>query len=299
MLEVSELTFGFGRRHGRPGASSPTLDRISFNAQPGQISVLLGPNGCGKTTLIRCLQGRLRPQCGDASWQGRTLFDMSCVQIAQTMALVPQEHTPLFPYTVQEIVVMGRTPYLPPWQPPSERDLAAAEEAMALVGISHLSQRPYTEISGGERQLVLLARAVAQGTPLLVMDEPTAHLDFKNQHLVLQVMRGLARRRQITVLVTLHDPNLAFTYADHIILLASGKVIAQGSPEQVMTEQNLSQAYDCPIQVVSLSGPPHLPPAKPIESLPLDQAWLQTRAPQAVTIGPRSTAIERYITVAK
>lgn len=299
MLEVSELTFSFGRRHHRAGASPLTLDQVSFKARSGQISVLLGPNGCGKTTLIRCLQGRLRPQSGDATWQGRTLLTMSHVQVAQTMALVPQEHSPLFPFTVLEMVVMGRTPYLPPWRPPSASDLTAAEEAIALVGISHLSQQPYTEVSGGERQLVLLARAVAQGTPLLVMDEPTAHLDFKNQHLVLQIMRSLARQRQITVLLTLHDPNLAFAYADQIILFAAGKVVAQGRPEQVMTQQNLSQTYNCPIQVISLSSPPHQFPAKPIESLPLDQAWLQTRAPQAITIGPRSTAMERYITVAK
>jgi iron complex transport system ATP-binding protein len=156
---------------------------------------------------------------------------------------------PIFAYNVFEVVLMGRTPYLGLLGVPGRADRAIAEEAIEMVGLTGLRERPYTDLSGGERQLTLIARGLAQQTDVLLLDEPTAHLDPRNQHLVLETVSRLAGQR-VSFVISSHDPNSALLYADHVMVLHSGRVVAQGSPEQVLTEDILSQSYNMPVEVI-------------------------------------------------
>jgi iron complex transport system ATP-binding protein len=234
---VSNLCFRHARSH------QQVLSDVSFRAEPGTVSVILGPNGSGKTTIFKCMAGLWKAQSGAVSYEDGNLLALPTWKRARLMAVVPQEHEPPFPYTVEQIVEMGRTAYIGAFSSPSKCDLEIADQAMRMLGIEHLRQKSYTKISGGERQLALVARAIAQQTPLLMLDEPTSHLDFRNQQMVLSKVRAIAREKNLTVLCTLHDPNLALLYADHVIILKQGRVHIQGTPQHVITEELLAEVY--------------------------------------------------------
>ena len=170
---------------------------------------------------------------------------------ARLLAVVPQEHAPPFPYTVLEAVLMGRAPYVGPYASFSREDQQKALHALDAVGISALADRPYTGISGGERQLTLIARALTQETPILLLDEPTSHLDFRNQHKVLEMVGRISSREGLTVLMTLHDPNLAACFAHRVVLLKAGEMMAEGTPAEVLTERHLERLYDIGIGIAS------------------------------------------------
>jgi iron complex transport system ATP-binding protein len=243
MIGVEKLTF----RH-RHAAEAVVRD-ISFTVDKGTFTALLGPNGCGKTTLFKCIAGLWRPESGRVILDGHDISTLSYRKRASLLSMVPQEHVPPFPYSVCEAVLMGRAPHIPMYSAPAAKDEKAAMSALDAVGISHLGSRSYTRISGGERQLVLIARALAQEAPLVLLDEPTSHLDFRNQHLVLETMHRVAAEKGLTVLTTLHDPNLAASFARRIIMLRDGMVIADGEPEHVMTETNLVRLYNTGIGI--------------------------------------------------
>jgi len=243
MIRVDSLTF----RH--PQTPDPVVRGVSFEVPEGKLAVLLGPNGSGKTTLFKCIAGLWRPETGQVMFDGRDIVHMSHRQRAAMLAVVPQDHTPPFPYTVSEAVLMGRAPHIGPYAAPAATDEEVAHNALLSVGIEHLAGRCYTRISGGERQLVLIARALAQEAPLLLLDEPTSHLDFRNQHLVLETVRRVAAEKCLTVLMTLHDPNLAAFFAHQVIMLKAGGIVADGPPQQVLTETNLGRLYDIGIGV--------------------------------------------------
>ena len=248
MLDIQRLSF----RH--PGAGTDILKGIDFRMHEGRMTTLLGPNGSGKTTLFKCISGLWQPREGAILFGGKDMTALSSEQRAGIIAIVPQEHEPPFPYSISDVVLMGRAAHISMFSSPSKQDVLKSDEAMETVGIFHLKERPYTKISGGERQLVLIARALAQETPILILDEPTSHLDFRNQILILTKVREIARRRGLTVLMTLHDPNLAMLFSDDVVMINEGTVMSCGLPGEVITADNLKRMYGINVAVISHNG---------------------------------------------
>jgi len=239
---VEDLSFSYGYGF--------ELRDISLRVKSGSIVTLLGPNGSGKTTLLKCINALLKPKTSCVYVDGKDVLKMKESELAKLMGYVPQSHSPVFPYTVLDVVLMGRTSYLNIFQQPSRADIDKAEEALKSVGLYSLRNRPYTEISGGERQLVLIARALAQEPKVILLDEPTAHLDFKNQFKVLRVIREVARKRDVAVIMSLHDPNLAYLFSDVIALMKDGRIIACSDPNSVITRENIRAVYGIDAEIV-------------------------------------------------
>lgn len=216
----------------------------------GEVLALLGPNGGGKTTLLKTMLGLLPPQAGEVQLDKRSLSDYSARERARLIAYVPQSHVATFAFTVETIVLMGRTAHGDLFSRPTTADRAIAIQALERFGISHLRGRPYTMISGGERQLVLLARALAQEPRFIVLDEPTASLDFGNQGKVMGEIRKLAASGH-GVLFTTHDPNHAMRAADRVYLLRDGARIGDGATGAVLTRDQLEALYGAPVDLIS------------------------------------------------
>jgi iron complex transport system ATP-binding protein len=216
----------------------------------GEVLALLGPNGGGKTTLLKTLLGILPPRAGEVRYDGRSLAATSIRDRARLLAYVPQSHVATFAFPAETVVLMGRTAHGNLFSRPSAKDRAIARAAMERFGIVPLAERPSTMISGGERQLVLLARALAQEPRFVVLDEPTASLDFGNQGKVMREIRVLASLGH-GVLFTTHDPNQALRFADRALLLRQGARIAEGQVQTVLTGANLEALYDAPIMTLT------------------------------------------------
>lgn len=257
ILSVRNLLFGY-----HPG--QPVLQSVHFALQPGRIAVILGANGAGKTTLLSLLLGWLTAWSGEIELHGAPLRQLSSRERGRRMALVPQsEHTP-FDYTVLEYVLMGRAPYLPPLGMPTAVDVEIVHRALEQVGIDALAGRPVPQLSGGERQLMLLARALAQISPangpppdnlppLLLLDEPTAHLDLHNKSRLIAIMRRL-REAGVTLLMTNHEPDVALAVADDALLMAAGAAPQFGPVDQILTADALSRLYQLPIRLIEVEG---------------------------------------------
>ncbi len=243
-LTVEDLAFGY------PG--KPVGRDVSFALDGGEVLCLLGPNGGGKTTLFKTILRLLAPQHGRVAVDGAPVAGWSRRDLARVFGYVPQAQLGVFPFTVLEMVLMGRTAHVGPFSTPSRRDRQVAEEMLALLGIGHLGARPYTEISGGERQLTLIARALAQQPAILVMDEPTASLDFGNQVRVLGEIAQLARRG-IAVMLSTHDPDHAFLCAHRVALLHEGRLARLGAPEEVITRESLHAVYGVEVTVLEIA----------------------------------------------
>jgi iron complex transport system ATP-binding protein len=248
MLSAERLAFGF------PGRTVGA--EIDFGLAPGEVLCLLGPNGGGKTTLIRTLLGLLAPHAGLVRLNERALKEHTRKEIAQLVGYVPQAHAGAFAYSVSDMVLMGRTAHMGLFASPSAADRDAAARAIRTLGIGHLADRPFTEISGGERQLALVARALAQEPRVLVMDEPTSSLDFGNQVRVLGHVRRLAAQG-IAVLMSSHQPDHALQCADRALLLADGKAIALGAPREVITPDTLRRLYGVNVRIVATADGAH------------------------------------------
>jgi len=227
----------------------PVLHDVSLSLAEGDVLFLLGRNGSGKTTLLSCLSGIQRPSHGDVLLDGRSLHTYNASERARRIGLIPQLHTPAFAYSVREMVLMGRAPHLSLFGAPSAADRAIADEALENVGLHDLRERPYTEISGGERQLALIARGLAQKCDILLMDEPSAHLDLSNQHRVLEMVDQLARQG-LSFIISSHAPNNALSYASRVLLLHRGKVLGYGPPQETLTEALLSKAYGLHTEII-------------------------------------------------
>lgn len=240
-LSAENLAIGYGRTTVGAG--------ISLELAPGETLCLLGPNGGGKTTLFKTLLGLLPPQAGRVAYDGEDLSSWSRKRLAQTVAYVPQAHVAFFPFAVREVVLMGRAARIGLFEMPGVADRVAAERALESLGIGHLAERTYTELSGGERQLVLIARALAQEPKVLVMDEPTASLDLGNETGVLEQVRALSASGLAVVLST-HDPDHAFLCADRVALLHRGGLVALGTPDETVTPERLERLYGVAVSVV-------------------------------------------------
>lgn len=244
MLEARALSIGHGRL--------PLGEGIALTVSAGDILCLLGPNGCGKTTLFRTLMGLLPALSGEVLLAGRPITAMTRAEIARAIAYVPQAHAPPFPFEVLEVVLMGRTARLGAFAQPGRSDRRAALAALDRLGIADLARRDYSRLSGGQRQLVLIARALAQEAALIVMDEPTASLDFGNQAQVLAQVEALARDVSSDgrgIILSTHDPDQAFALDARVLMMRRGGLFADGPARDVLTETNLSQVYGLPVTV--------------------------------------------------
>lgn len=227
--------------HSRYG-SREVLRGVSLRVNPGTICGLLGPNGSGKTTLFRCCLNFHGASSGDILMDGSSTLRLPPPLLAKKVSYVPQEHRMAFPFPVRDVVRMGRTPRMSGLFRPGKKDDEITERALACVGIQHLADQPCNRLSGGQRQLALIARAVAQEAPLMLLDEPTSALDFQNQLEVWKTLRSVAERG-VTVVVCCHDPNHILWFCDQTVLLKDGQLLDSGSPEKVMTEDALAELY--------------------------------------------------------
>lgn len=221
---------------------------IAFAVRPGEALCLLGPNGCGKTTLFKTLLGLIPPRGGRVTLDGEDIARWPRRRLARAVAYVPQAQAALFPFTVAEMALMGRAARVGLFASPGAADHAAVSAALASLGIEGLAERVATELSGGERQLALIARALAQEPQVLVMDEPTASLDLGNETRVLERVRGL-KARGLAVVLSTHDPDHAFLVADRVALMAKGGIVALGPPEETITPDRLRALYGVPVAV--------------------------------------------------
>jgi iron complex transport system ATP-binding protein len=244
-IEVQNLSFGYQGKH-------DLLQNISFSAAKGEVICLLGPNGTGKTTLLRCLLGINQPASGSILIDGRDAQSMAHKEKFRHMAYVPQNTTVAFSYTVSDLVFMGRHPHVDYFSNPSDQDVAITVKALEQLNIAHLADRYFDELSGGERQMVLIARALAQQAELLIMDEPTSALDYGNQVKILKLIQALSRAGY-TVIMSSHYPSHAFLVANKVLLMRNGKLLDSGHPDQVVTAENLTQLYSTEIRVAMIS----------------------------------------------
>jgi iron complex transport system ATP-binding protein len=225
------------------------LDGIDLRASPGEVVGLVGPNGSGKSTLIKTLSGVLDGYSGSARVGGREVRELPRAELARRLAVVPQEPTFGFPFTALEVVLMGRHPHLAGLAFESERDLALAREALERCGVSHLARRAIQELSSGERQRVVFAKALAQQPGALLLDEPASFLDIRHQVKLYEIVRERAHERGGTVLTVLHDLNLAAEYCDRIYLIREGRVEAEGPTAEVFTYANLTRVFETEVYV--------------------------------------------------
>ncbi len=222
---------------------TPVLEDVSLEVVGGEILGIVGPNGSGKSTLLKCINQALRPQAGTVLLDGSDLSALTRREIAQLVGVVPQDAGVGFPFTVLDLVLMGRTPHLGPLDMEGPEDLGAAERAMRATGVDHLADRLVNEVSGGERQRVIIARTLCQQTQVLLLDEPTLHLDINHQLEVLELIQGLAAERDLVVVMATHDLGMASRYCDRLLLLDDGRVEATGIPTEVLSPENLRRVY--------------------------------------------------------
>ncbi|MCP3425362.1 ABC transporter ATP-binding protein [Rothia sp. AR01] len=246
MIRADGVGYSYG---GRPALREATLE-----TSPGRVLGLIGPNGSGKTTLLRLLHGGLAPASGTVTVDGADLAALAPRELARSVAVVVQEGEGPSGLSVAEMVLLGRSPHLGALQREGREDRRIAEESLRRVGALGLAARPFAGLSGGERQRVLIARALAQRTEHLLLDEPTNHLDVRFQHEVLGLVRGLGA----TVVVVLHDLNLAARYCDDVVLLDAGRVVARGTPAEVLVPERLEGVYRIGVRRVELDGQLHL-----------------------------------------
>ncbi|HPG58932.1 MAG TPA: ABC transporter ATP-binding protein [Candidatus Wallbacteria bacterium] len=246
IMEAEDISFSYGGRH--------VLKNISLNIHAGEVLSILGPNGAGKTTLLNCLLNFVKPVGGRIKLKGKPAEEYKRRDFCRIVSFVPQMHRPVFDYTVEEIVLMGKNPHLEGCAAPSKKDRAEALAALAELNIEHLRDARYTKISGGELRLALIARAIVQATEMIFLDEPAAHLDLKNQLGIMRVIRGLAAVKKMAAVMVVHDPDHALAYSDRALLLKDGLSVAAGAPSETITSENLMSVYGVDAAIVEFEG---------------------------------------------
>lgn len=251
LLSAEKLSFSY--------ADAPTLSEIDFALDGGALRALLGPNGSGKTTLLKLLTGILTPMRGRVRYQDIDLKKIARREIARHIALVPQELNLQFGFTVGQMVMLGRTPHTSAFGGATKKDHAVVEEMLELTEIGEFRERVVTELSGGEQQRVVIAMALAQEPDVLLLDEPTVHLDINHQIEILELVRKLNRERGLTVLATMHDLNLAALYFDDLVLLEHGRIVAQGTPETVLNAAQIRNVFHANVLIQPHPTQEHTP----------------------------------------
>ncbi len=247
ILSLSNLRFGYDK------SSLAVLHGVSLEVPPGTVTAILGPNGAGKTTLLRIILGLLAPQSGHIAIDGKPQTSYSRRQMSRLIGLVPQSEYIPFDFSVLEFTLLGRAPYLGPLEMPGEEDREIARQALRAIGLEHLQDRPAPLLSGGERQLAMVARALAQKPRILLLDEPTSHLDLSNRDRILGVLRALTNDG-VTTIFTTHDPNLVAATADFVVLMRQGALLAAGAVATTLTADKLSATYGIPVHVIRWDG---------------------------------------------
>lgn len=240
-IDVKNLNYDYG--------DFPALKNLTFSVTTGDFFIIIGPNGSGKTTLMKVMAGLLKSQVDELEILNRPMDHYSRKALAQTIAFVPQMIPVDFPFTVTEIVLMGRSPYLGMLGLEQEKDLRIATQALSFTGVEHLAHRKLDQLSGGEQQRVFVAKAICQEPEIILLDEPTASLDLAHQVRLMDLMEKLKNERGITVVMVSHDVNLAAMYGDRLLLLNKGEMVRLGNPGEVLTFQTLEQVYGCTLLV--------------------------------------------------
>ena len=246
-LRFKEVNFRFTK------FDKEVINNISLEIEAGKVTAILGPNGAGKTTLLYLALGWLRTQGGSVLLANRPVNSHSNRERGQWMSLVPQKEQLSFEYSLIEYVLLGRSPYLNPLQVPGFEDYRIAAHTLEQVGLSEIKNKAITTLSGGERQLLLVARALAQQPRIFLLDEPTAHLDLKNKRKIMNLLHEL-RSRGKTIILTTHEPEVTASIADTVVLMNEGNVIESGPLDQVLTGEKLSTTYGTPIRVIEVEG---------------------------------------------
>lgn len=256
VIQVKNASFGYGIK--------PVFSNLSFAVEKGCVYCIVGPNGCGKTTLLDCILGLLKVNAGDILIDKINNREIKPRQLAEMVAYIPQLHQRAFPYLVKEVVLMGRAHKTSLFSSPTQEDQDIAKQAMEKVGILHLSDQPYTQISGGQCQLVMIARALAQQPEVIVMDEPTSHLDFKNELILLETILDLVRNQNISIVMATHFPNHAFFFEANNIpttlaLMNHGTFEQVGKPTEVLSEENVRSIYGIQTKLLIHEGEGQMP----------------------------------------
>ena len=255
-LKIQGLNFGYDSRL--------VLKDINLEVEKGEILTLVGPNGSGKTTLLRCIMRIFAPDKGYILINGKQISKIKRRELAKRMAYVPQSEINSFPTTVFDTVLMGRRPYLN-WNP-GVKDFKMVSDVLHLLGLKEFALRDLNELSGGEKQKVLIARAIAQEPEIMLLDEPTSNLDLRYQLEVLEVVKNLAKEKAISVIMAMHDLNLASRYSDRLAMLKDGKIFSMGTPKQVITSENVKLVYGVEVSIYNQSQTPYVVAKKPLTS---------------------------------
>ena len=245
LFEVKNISFDYD--------GEEIFSDISFSIEKGDVLCILGPNGTGKTTLIKCLNGLHEIKSGEILINGKNIKKLSFKQISKHIGYIPQAHTPSFPFKVLDVVLMGRAPYLNLTDFPKDEDKKIALDALKTLGIDDLKDKEYTNLSGGERQLVFLARVLCQKPDILILDEPTSHLDFGNQIKLLEIVDNLAKGG-LSIIMSSHFPDHAFLSSTKVAIMKDKKFIDFGTPDDVVTESNLRKAYSIDVKLIELDN---------------------------------------------
>lgn len=241
LLNVEGLNFSYGDKE--------ILKNVTFSVEEGSICGILGQNGTGKTTLLKCIQGILIPQNGKVLINNNSLYDMNYKERARNISVVPQQINIIFSYTVLDVILMAKVSKLNFFESPKKQDKEEAKDILRSLKIVHLWDKKFNELSGGEKQMVLIARAMYQDTPIILLDEPTSHLDYRNQITIMEIIKKIVKSKKITAVINIHDPNLALNYCDDILMIKHGSVLMKGKSEDTIREKYLSNLYDMPISI--------------------------------------------------
>jgi len=256
-LTINNLSFSY--------SSSPVLKGVDLALDLGEVLGIVGPNGSGKSTLLKCINRILKTKGNTVFVDGKDINKLNLKELSKIMGYVPQSSVSVFPFTVFDIVMMGRTPYIH-WSP-SEQDYEIVAETLNFLGLSDLAMRHFNELSGGEQQKVIIARALAQQPKILLLDEPTSNLDIKHQLEILCILKDLAQSKHCSIIVAMHDLNMASRFSDKMLMLKKGCIFAVGTPEKVLTEENIEAVYGIKAKVTkSIMGKPQVVPLEPISS---------------------------------